>query len=133
MQEIQLPSRQIFPDFREAQAISLITNPELSSGKVFGLHAQNRKTRKSSSVQTIIQGQKPEPMVQCVRKSARIRRGPESRCVLRRATYCWKARPATRQVASLRFQSTAMPVSCVLSASLCGVSLVRRYLRPEVT
>jgi len=66
MQEIQLPSRQIFPDFREAQAISLITNPELSSGKVFGLHAQNRKTRKSSSVQMIIQGQKPEPMVQCV-------------------------------------------------------------------
>src|SRR5438477_13001827 len=66
MQEIQLPSRQIFPDFREAQAISLITNPELSSGKVFGLHAQNRKTRKSSSVHTIIQGQKPELMVQCV-------------------------------------------------------------------
>ena len=46
-----------------------------------------------------------------MRKSARIRRGPESRCCLLRATYCWKARPAARQVASLRFQSTAMPVS----------------------
>ena len=34
--------------------------------EVFGLHAQNRKTRKSGSVQTIIQGQKPEPMMQCV-------------------------------------------------------------------
>src|SRR5437667_9807818 len=34
--------------------------------EVFGLYAQNRKTRKSGSVQTIIQGQKPEPMMQCV-------------------------------------------------------------------
>src|SRR5262249_2739941 len=46
-----------------------------------------------------------------MRKSARIRRGPESRCCLLRATYCWKERPAARQIASLRFQSTAMPVS----------------------
>src|SRR5215472_16821175 len=46
-----------------------------------------------------------------MRKSARIRRGRESRCCLLRTTYCWKARPAARQVASLRFQSTAMPVS----------------------
>src|SRR5215472_3280339 len=46
-----------------------------------------------------------------MRKSARIRRGPESRCCLLRATYCWKARPAARQVASFRFQSTVMPVS----------------------
>ena len=32
--------------------------------RIFGLHVQNRKAGKSRSVQTIIQGEKPETMVQ---------------------------------------------------------------------